>query len=227
MTLITFHNGQPVLRDGKIGAEQGCCCGGSTGRCCACTQYASAFYDFLSNAGPQDADIIGLRCYCDAADRGAFYDLLMAEIDERISHAAQVLGDNGWICISSQREIFSDFVPPAQAIEDGCLPPNACPDQNEVYRISPTWWLVYATCCGTIDTSAEPLDIWGDNPPANPLASEAVIYPCVGPYVYDICIDNVAQQDCCGKFFPGETCAAPSESCEETEYVGDERNPLP
>jgi len=26
MTLITFQDGQPVMRDGKIGTEQGCCC---------------------------------------------------------------------------------------------------------------------------------------------------------------------------------------------------------
>lgn len=30
MTLIAFENGGPVFRDGKVGTEQGCCCG-----CCA------------------------------------------------------------------------------------------------------------------------------------------------------------------------------------------------
>ena len=27
MTLITFQDGKPVLRDGKVGTESGCCCG--------------------------------------------------------------------------------------------------------------------------------------------------------------------------------------------------------
>lgn len=33
MTLITFQNGKPVFRDGKVGTEQGCCCG----KCCCTT----------------------------------------------------------------------------------------------------------------------------------------------------------------------------------------------
>jgi len=32
MTLITFQDGKPVMRDGKVGTGQGCCCGGC-GRC--------------------------------------------------------------------------------------------------------------------------------------------------------------------------------------------------
>jgi hypothetical protein len=31
MTLITFQDGSPILKDGKIGTEQACCCGGA---CC-------------------------------------------------------------------------------------------------------------------------------------------------------------------------------------------------
>lgn len=33
MTLITFQDGKPVMRDGKVGTEQDCCCGGGE---CAC-----------------------------------------------------------------------------------------------------------------------------------------------------------------------------------------------
>ena len=32
MTLITFQNGKPVMRDGAVGTEQACCCG-KCGRC--------------------------------------------------------------------------------------------------------------------------------------------------------------------------------------------------
>ena len=34
MTLITFQDGKAVMRDGKVGTEQGCCCGG--GQPCVC-----------------------------------------------------------------------------------------------------------------------------------------------------------------------------------------------
>lgn len=33
MTLITFQDGKPVMRDGKVGAGQGCCCESGCGRC--------------------------------------------------------------------------------------------------------------------------------------------------------------------------------------------------
>jgi hypothetical protein len=39
MTLITFQDGQPVLRGGKVGTEQACCCGQS----CQCTAYSPEF----------------------------------------------------------------------------------------------------------------------------------------------------------------------------------------
>jgi hypothetical protein len=37
MTLITFQDGKPVLRDGKVGTEQECCCGGGECDCTLCT----------------------------------------------------------------------------------------------------------------------------------------------------------------------------------------------
>lgn len=36
MTLITFQDGKAVMRDGKVGTEQGCCCG--AGQQCVCGQ---------------------------------------------------------------------------------------------------------------------------------------------------------------------------------------------
>ena len=35
MTLITFQDGKPVLRDGKVGVESSCCCNGDC-LCCSC-----------------------------------------------------------------------------------------------------------------------------------------------------------------------------------------------
>ncbi len=44
MTLITFQDGKPVLRDGKVGTEQTCCCGAGLGCCelyalAVCTEF--------------------------------------------------------------------------------------------------------------------------------------------------------------------------------------------
>lgn len=36
MTLISLQDGKPVMRDGKIGTEQACCCGGGNKRCAKC-----------------------------------------------------------------------------------------------------------------------------------------------------------------------------------------------
>jgi hypothetical protein len=42
MTLITFQDGKPVMRDGKIGTEQACCCGVG---CEACTLTCCLFIE--------------------------------------------------------------------------------------------------------------------------------------------------------------------------------------
>jgi hypothetical protein len=36
MTLITLQDGKPILKDGKIGTEQACCCGEEEGNCQDC-----------------------------------------------------------------------------------------------------------------------------------------------------------------------------------------------
>lgn len=33
MTLITWNDGGPLFKDGKVASEEGCCCGGKCGRC--------------------------------------------------------------------------------------------------------------------------------------------------------------------------------------------------
>jgi hypothetical protein len=42
MTLITFENGRPVFRDGKVGTAKGCCCGGICCQCFVRVQYSTA-----------------------------------------------------------------------------------------------------------------------------------------------------------------------------------------
>jgi hypothetical protein len=41
MTLITFDNGKPVFRNGKVGTAQGCCCGGICCQCFVRVQYST------------------------------------------------------------------------------------------------------------------------------------------------------------------------------------------
>jgi hypothetical protein len=72
MTLITFENGKPVFRNGKVGAAQGCCCGGGTPGCCVhycnrlcCNEIAFA-YAFSSGCGGSSGIVtvsVGTDCY--------------------------------------------------------------------------------------------------------------------------------------------------------------------
>ena len=74
MTSITFQDGKVVMRDGKVGTEQGCCCG-----CCGCScpdcnggvtieltyggeTFASTCTDGVYSAGFSCA---GMPAYCD------------------------------------------------------------------------------------------------------------------------------------------------------------------
>lgn len=41
MTLITFSDGKPVMRDGKVGTQQECCCSPP----CQCSVYSSNFFE--------------------------------------------------------------------------------------------------------------------------------------------------------------------------------------
>jgi hypothetical protein len=50
MTLITFQDGRPVLRDGKVGTEQECCCGG-----CGCVYREGSLV--VVTAGGVDATV--------------------------------------------------------------------------------------------------------------------------------------------------------------------------
>lgn len=73
MTLITFQDGKPVMRDGKVGTEQDCCC--EQAECCAglvnCTiEYRVGFGDGTSEdrtytfggGDPDDVSIAMVGC---------------------------------------------------------------------------------------------------------------------------------------------------------------------
>lgn len=49
MTLITFKDGKPVVRDGKVGAAQACCCG-----CYACVKDGQVYCQYTTKAACED-----------------------------------------------------------------------------------------------------------------------------------------------------------------------------
>lgn len=52
MTLITLQDGKPVMRDGKVGTEQECCCGNC--QICCCGNEASTGGDQTTSAGCEE-----------------------------------------------------------------------------------------------------------------------------------------------------------------------------
>lgn len=62
MTLITFQDGKPVMRDGKIGTEQDCCCGGG------CSSAG------LEQFGQPTVSVTDGGCPCNAGTHSGTYD---------------------------------------------------------------------------------------------------------------------------------------------------------
>jgi|688.fasta_scaffold17654_19 hypothetical protein len=126
MTLITFQDGKPVLRDGKVGTEQECCCGCST--CLTISgRLAGGSLDVLSGCtgSPSQAQ--------DEADINSYLDLL--------EQTAQDIADNltaaGWTATVTvaDRTVQTSYV--------------ECPEceSNECYEIRYTYEiLITATC---------------------------------------------------------------------------------
>jgi hypothetical protein len=58
MTLITFQDGKVVMRDGKVGTEQACCCGGEEVQCdevghCVHVVWDLEYLDFFTACDPR------------------------------------------------------------------------------------------------------------------------------------------------------------------------------
>lgn len=187
MTDISWDNGGPVFRDGKIGTGQGCCCG--KGACCTCSSEQEVWS--YTYTGEEHAE---LQSFCTLEEAMARYDVLLADTAARASSAAGLLSANGWICTLTDGSVFSDAI--SNGGENSPLVNEECAPDGVVYRNRAESWTVRARCCGTVDTEAEPIDI-GDGVQA---------YPCVGPYVYDICTDGVSESDCCGVYHATKAC---------------------
>lgn len=60
MTLITFSDGKVVLRDGKVGTEQECCCNENCGMCCTDYQNCEITYTaHFSDGSSKTETIVG------------------------------------------------------------------------------------------------------------------------------------------------------------------------
>ena len=96
MTLITFSDGKVVMRDGKVGTEQACCCG-----CPSCislwmfpdTAFTGEWFD------PQ-------AYYDDAAK--PWYDAMQANLEA----AGWTVTREVVICVGNCAELFGEGVPP-------------------------------------------------------------------------------------------------------------------
>jgi hypothetical protein len=70
MTLITFQDGKPVLRDGKVGTEQACCCG--SGNCVQLYIYSNVL-DLEDECHQQYIDAV-IQAFEDAGWNVELYD---------------------------------------------------------------------------------------------------------------------------------------------------------
>lgn len=73
MTQIAFHDGKPVMRDGKVGTGQGCCCvkaNDNQGACCAfnsCEQLSEADCAAKAQSVGYIVTFLGVGTECDDA----------------------------------------------------------------------------------------------------------------------------------------------------------------
>jgi len=134
MTLITFQDGKPVLRDGKVGTEQGCCCGGQCPCVCICPAFQlTEVMRGPSPFGPIPADDP------DAANQAA-------ALLETIMNAQQKVlqGPTGNFTISQRN--CEGGGPRVQLVDD---------ENSPFWTGYPTYWVFFpelvATCCGEIE----------------------------------------------------------------------------
>ena len=144
MTPITLQDGKIVLRDGKVGTEQACCCGCPQGCEClsalVCARGASGLTD-------EDGNFLTQEDYQELADEWLAYTLAWMEANNILS----AIEDAGYeaVVISNQGADSTPFGWTANV--------------NISYR-----------CCGEIDTEAEPIVIYDDDTAAEPWDEPAV-----------------------------------------------------
>lgn len=231
-------NGQLILKNNTLLIGNGdCCC--ETGSCCRCSNSIENGYSILS----------GLFGFTQQ-----YLESRKQLVDNKLDEIAGLLADNGYVCIftdpATVRIEFPDGVDnPCEYY--GSSPPDCpamCNDGTGNLVESPACYVILpqdggsfsASCCGNYDTD-NPVYVSGVDHGGythdihfsysgggNVLSDYGFFYPCVGPYSYGACSDNVASSDCCGAFIPGGNCSAGNATdCSTVEYIGDHRNPTP
>jgi hypothetical protein len=191
MTLITFENGSPVFRDGKVGTAQGCCCGG--GICCQCfvrVQYSTTNPE--ANAKPF-AGIAPENGW--TPTEGGFYAEFPCAYYEYASSIgapvfAHKMNEGADAAYSGTGDWFSWFLPPKRT---RCVPATAeanCQECQTTWETTPTLEQLLKPCgiyhppdpckaCSNLDgcdTSVFPpawppqenANTWEDNCPCTP-----------------------------------------------------------
>lgn len=207
MSPLFLYNGKLLIDNNQLASNQNCCCNPPpSGACCTCNgEMAYIYYDYIDH--PEDP-LSNLWAYCNIEERNAKSIEIETAIQQQINTVKETLTNNGWICAGGGYEIFTD-VDLYEYNQFAECPPGT-PGNTPVYRVSPYWWSVTATCCGSPSGSALTFPSGAVTSIADsfndPNATIGPIYPCVGPYVYDVCTDNVLEENCCGIFHPNTTC---------------------
>lgn len=181
MTRITLQDGKVVLRDGKVGTEQACCCVvcESTGGTCdvlACGEYPDVVPPYYFQPTEQDAQDTGDSWVADFETWAGSIDLV------------QAFTDAGYVNVTTGGSAS------AFQVTDCEYDPIV---EGQEWGWTATWaFNADCLCPGAIDYEAEPVVIWDpegnygnpiDGPPFPPLSrdapgfvcfSEIVIYPC-------------------------------------------------
>jgi hypothetical protein len=180
VTLITFQGGNVVLRDGLVGTEQACCCGGvcdsTVGDCnvFACGEYPDGGTPYYFQPTEQDAQDTGDSWVADFEPWAASIDLVQSFIDA------------GYVNVTTGGS--ASAYPVTECGYDPIV-------EGQEWGWTATWaFSADCLCPGGIDYEAEPTVIWDPNgelgqvidspdyPPVTPdggcFDSAIAIYPC-------------------------------------------------
>lgn len=109
MTLISFQNGQPILRGGLVGTGQACCCGGCSGPCAStedCAPGCTCFEGQCSKCECPPCEFIDSLCisasYTIRGCSGTFSDedfVSLCEFEVNTRYAEEECGEYGAIAV--------------------------------------------------------------------------------------------------------------------------------
>ena len=216
MTSLTVQDGKLVVRDGKLGTEQACCCD-TPGACCIYHTQLS-FVNILGVTGgsaeAEPESLVGLQEACDTQNAA-------------IEALQSALEGGGWSCVWSKLGEVT-FTPPDAEV----------PHDTGMWDVQEGF--VEASCFGEQDFNQDPIynaadnhPFWAQAAPENGWSGfegandgeKTYVYPCVESSLAGGSCIEVANADEClnwrgptmfeipnlgceSEFFPGMTCAA-------------------